>query len=338
MDSMVVRPRLTPEVAAIRKAVRDQLAGLPKASSLLVAVSGGADSLALASATVFEGKKLGHKVAAVIIDHGLQKGSDQISLRAAKKCQELGLDPVVIEKVEVRKTGDGLEAEARKSRYKGIEKIRKKLAASYVLLGHNQDDQAETVLLGLARGSGLRSIAGMEKVDEERHLLRPLLDIPRADLRKACRDQGIKFWDDPQNKDDRFARVRVRKLAQKLEENLGPGFQAALARTAEVAREADDALGNLAWELIEKARTKRTPRSSSYEVKILALVSAGIRRKALHLICQEAGAKNISRSQILQVEELITNWHGQKKSALSGITVERVANQLVVTKKTPGAK
>ena len=337
---MVVRPRLTPEVAAIRKAVRDQIFHLTKGKTLLVAVSGGADSLALASAAAFEGKKLGLKISAVIIDHGIQKGSDQIALRAAKSCSELGLDPVVIEKVEVKKGGDGLEAEARTSRYRGIEKIRKKLSAEYVLLGHNQDDQAETVLLGLARGSGLRSIAGMEKIDEERKLLRPLLDIPRADLRKACSDQGIKFWDDPHNKDVRFARVRVRKLAQKLEENLGPGFQAALARTADLAREADDALGDLTAKLIEKARAKKSSARTVLDVKVLALAKEGVRRKALHLICQEAGAKNISRSQILQVEELITNWHGQKKSTLSGITVERVANQLVVTgtKKTPGAK
>jgi len=340
MDSMVVRPRLTPEVAAIRKAVREQISSLPPNSTLLVAVSGGADSLALASATAFEGRRLGFKIAAVIIDHDLQKASDQIALRAEAACRRLGLDPILIEKVTVKETGDGLEAAARESRYKGIEKVRKKLSASFVLLGHNLDDQAETVLLGLARGSGLRSIAGMEKIDSERKLLRPLLGIPRQDLRKACLDQGIKFWDDPHNKDVKFARVRVRKLAGKLEENLGPGFQAALARTAEVAREADDALTELATNLLAKAQIKKTPRVTRYQVEVLAAVSQGLRRKSIHLLAFQAGARNISRSQILQVEELITNWHGQKRSTLSGITVERVSNQLVVTstKKTPGAK
>jgi tRNA(Ile)-lysidine synthetase-like protein len=328
---MVFRPRLSGPVALTRKAVREQIADIPAVQMLLVAISGGADSLALAAATAFEAKKLSLKVAGVIIDHGLQPGSDKVALAAKKKAEALGLDPVVIERVSVKKTGDGLEAEARESRYKGIEKVRKRLGATWVLLGHNLDDQAETVLLGLARGSGLRSIAGMSKKDPERKLIRPLLDISRDEIRQACKDQGISYWNDPHNKDDRFLRVKVRKLSAQLEKTLGPGFSSALARTADIARESEDAISFLASELADRSRQSSKGKKTYFELGPLSDAPAALRRKALHQICLTAGAKSVSRKQILQIEELITSWKGQKSSVLSGITVERVANQLVVT-------
>jgi tRNA(Ile)-lysidine synthetase-like protein len=328
---MVFRPRLTGPVALTRKAVREQIADIPAGQLLLVAISGGADSLALAAATSFEARKLSLKVTGVIIDHGLQAGSDKIALTAKRRAEALGLDPVVIEKVSVKKTGDGLEAEARESRYKGIEKVRKRLGASWVLLGHNLDDQAETVLLGLARGSGLKSIAGMSKKDSERKFLRPLLDVTRNEIRQACKDQGISYWDDPHNKNDRFLRVRVRKLSAQLEKTLGPGFSSALARTADIARESEEAISLLATELVEKSKTSARGKKTYFDLAPLSDAPSALRRKALHQICLTAGARSVSRKQILQVEELITSWKGQKSSVLSGITVERVANQLVVT-------
>ncbi len=333
-----MRARLTPQVAATRKAVRQLISDLTPGTTILVAVSGGADSLALASAANFEGRKLKLNVAAVIIDHGLQLGSDKVAKKAKSRCESLGIEQVVIEKVTVRQSGDGLEAQARESRYKGIEKVRSKLGASWVLVGHNLNDQAETVLLGLARGSGLRSIAAMVKVDPDRKLMRPFLDISSADLRKACKDQGIEYWNDPHNSDDRFLRVKVRKLAENLEKTLGPGFAAALARTAEIARESDEALSLLAKELAVKARAKSTASKAQFDIEPLRLAPAALRRKAIHQICLDAGAKNLSRAQVLQIEQLITAWKGQKSSVISGITVERVANQLVVTsRRNPGA-
>jgi tRNA(Ile)-lysidine synthase len=330
MRAMVLRPRLTPEVSLVRRAVRQQISDL-RGSTLLLAVSGGADSLALAAAASFEAKKLEIRLAAVILDHGLQPKSAEVAKKAAQTLNSLGISEVIIEKVKVTKSGDGLEAEARKSRYKGIEKVRKKLGAAFVLLGHNLDDQAETVLLGLARGSGLKSISAMTKVDSQRKLIRPILDVPRSALRKACSDQGISFWDDPHNQDERFARVRVRKLADQLERELGPGFASALARTAELAKEADDAISDSAKKLIAKALLSISGKRSTYDIKPLAKAQLGVRRKALHEMLSESGARAVSRAQVLQVEELITSWHGQKKSTLSGITVERAANQLVVT-------
>ncbi len=336
---MPVRPRLTPAIALTRKAIREVLPGL-SAKKVLLAVSGGADSLSLAAASVFEAKKLNVPVAAAVIDHGLQKNSSDIALQAKKRLLALGVSEVVIERVSVRQQGDGLEAAARDARYKALERIRKATKSDWILLGHNLDDQAETVLLGLARGSGLRSISAMAAIDSDRKLVRPFLDIPRSTLRQACLDAAIEFWDDPHNQDSKFARVRIRKLSGELEKTLGPGFAQSLARTAKSAAEAEELIEDLAQKLKKKATTKVGARQVSYSIDAIAKAKDAVRRKALHLICQQAGAKNISRTQVLAIDELITNWHGQKKSSLSGITVERVTNQLVVksTKPlTPGA-
>ena len=331
---MPVRPRLTPAIALSRKAIREVLAELaPK--RILLAVSGGADSLALAAAAVFEAKKLKIEVVAAVVDHGLQKNSAEVAAKAKQTLNGLGIEEVFIERVNVATKGEGLEAAARDARYKALEKVRKATKSDWIFLGHNQDDQAETVLLGLARGSGLRSISGMPKIDQSRKLVRPLLDIPRQTLRKACSDAGIEFWDDPHNQDSKFARVRVRNLADELEKTLGPGFASALARTAESAAEADELIEELAKKLVKKALVKAGARQINYSIEILGKAKAALRKKALYLICLEAGAKNISRSQVLAVDELITNWHGQKKSSLSGITVERVNNQLVVKSTKP---
>jgi len=305
------------------------------AKKLLLAVSGGADSLALAAATVFEAKKLKIDLVAAVIDHGLQKNSSDTAREAMQRLVAIGVSEVVIEKVSVKQTGEGLEAAARAARYKALERIRKNSRADWILLGHNLDDQAETVLLGLARGSGLKSISGMPWLDDERKLVRPLLDIARKTLRQACLDSGIEFWDDPHNSDSKFARVRVRKLADELEQTLGPGFAQALAKTAKTAAEADELIDELAEKLLKKALSKTGARQLSYSIEPLGKAKAAVRRKALHLICQQAGAKNISRAQVLAIDELITNWHGQKKSSLSGITVERVNNQLVVKSTKP---
>lgn len=331
---MPVRPRLTPAIALSRKAIREVLAELaPK--RILLAVSGGADSLALAAAAVFDAKKLKIEVVAAVVDHGLQKNSAEVAAKAKQTLNGLGIEEVFIERVNVATKGEGLEAAARDARYKALEKVRKATKSDWIFLGHNQDDQAETVLLGLARGSGLRSISGMPKIDQSRKLVRPLLDIPRQTLRKACVDAGIEFWDDPHNHDSKFARVRVRNLADELEKTLGPGFASALARTAESAAEADELIEELAQKLVKKALVKAGARQINYSIESLAKAKAALRKKALYLICLEAGAKNISRSQVLAVDELITNWHGQKKSSLSGITVERVNNQLVVKSTKP---
>jgi len=328
---MVIRNRLTPAVADVRRAVRESLAGLnlEPESRVLVACSGGPDSMALAAATIFEAPKLGLRASAVVVDHGLQEASSEVAKTTAANLEQLGLDPVVIETINVRESGNGPEAAARSARYEGLERARKLVGAEVVLLGHNLEDQAETVLLGLTRGSGLRSIAGMQGFDEPKKLLRPLLEIKREVLFQSCADQDIKPWQDPHNKDPKFTRVRIRQLLDTLEAELGPGFAGALARTADLASESDEVLVVMASDLAGQA----TVSSSSTEIRLSVekLVEAlpGLRRRVLFETAIAAGAGSVSRTQVLGIDELITNWHGQNKLVLSGITVERMSQELV---------
>jgi len=328
---MVIRNRLTPAVADVRRAVRDSLEALnlEPDSRVLVACSGGPDSMALAAALIFEGPKHGLRVSAVVVDHGLQEVSSKVAQSTAAKLEELGVDPVVIETITVAESGDGPEAAARTARYEALERARKLVSAEVIFLGHNLEDQAETVLLGLTRGSGLRSIAGMQNFDKNKKLVRPLLGIKRDVLLQACNDQDIEVWQDPHNKDPKFTRVRIRQLLDTLEAELGPGFASALARTAELASESDDVLFFMANELVLEATVSSSSDETKLSIARLTGVLPGLRRRVLFETAIAAGAKTVSRSQVIGIDELITNWHGQNKLVLSGITVERVSQELV---------
>ena len=212
---------------------------------MLVALSGGPDSLALAAAAVFEAKRLEVEAGAIIIDHDLQEGSAKIAEHAAEQAAELGLAPVSVVRVNVEDLGAGPEASARVARYEAIEAVRVETGASWVLLGHTLDDQAETVLLGLARGSGAKSLHGMAPVTGT--LLRPLLGLHRQVTVQACEDQGITPWIDPHNSDPAYTRVRVRDtVLPLLEKELGPGISEALARTADQLQDDSEVLETLA--------------------------------------------------------------------------------------------
>ncbi|WP_183095725.1 tRNA lysidine(34) synthetase TilS [Nocardioides stalactiti] len=241
---------LHPAVAAVRRGVRAVLDGREPGDTVVVACSGGADSLALASATVFEARKNGLRVVGATVDHGLQEGSAAQAATVVAQLATLGVDETVTVRVEVHGAGDGPEAAARRARYDVLEQVREQLGAVLVLLGHTRDDQAETVLMGLARGSGARSLAGMRRSFD--HYARPLLDVSRADTITACQVEGLDFWEDPHNADPGFTRVRVRRtVLPVLEEHLGPGVAAALARTADQVRadvEALDALARAAYD------------------------------------------------------------------------------------------
>ena len=226
---------LHPSVAAVRHAVRRGLADLDPGARLVVACSGGADSLALASATVFEGRDQGWYVVGATVDHGLQEGSDARADTVVAQLAALGVDETVGARARVEAPGLGPEAAARAARYAVLEQIRESFDADVVLLGHTRDDQAETVLLGLARGSGGRALAGMRRSFEAYR--RPLLDVSHTDTVTACQVEGLRVWEDPHNDDPSFTRVRVRRrVLPVLEDELGPGVTEALARTADQLR------------------------------------------------------------------------------------------------------
>ncbi|QUW17738.1 tRNA lysidine(34) synthetase TilS [Agrococcus sp. Marseille-Q4369] len=320
------RPRLTPAVADVRRAVREALADLPEGALVLVALSGGADSLALAGATAFEAQRAGLRAGAVVVDHQLQAGSAEIAERAAEQGRALGLDPVRVVPVQVAPDGSP-EAAARQARYAALLKARKDTGASAVLLGHTLDDQAETVLIGLARGSGPESLWGMHP--RIGFLRRPLLQVRRATTHQACRDQGLEPWSDPHNDDERFLRVRVRhRVLPMLDEVLGGGVALALTRTADTLREDAEALAHFAQEQIGDL-VEHAEGGLSLDVGGLGANPPALRQRIIRLAVQSEFHTALTRQQTLEVSRLVTDWHGQGPIHLPGIRVSREGRRLV---------
>jgi tRNA(Ile)-lysidine synthase len=324
MDS-ARRPRLTPAIADVRRAVRT---ALPESGLVLVALSGGPDSLALAAATAFEATRAGVGAGAVIVDHALQPGSADVAARAAQQARDLGLDPVLARSVVVGTEG-GPEAAARSARYLALDAAATEMGAPLVLLGHTLDDQAETVLLGLARGSGATSLHGMAALSGI--YARPLLGIRRVTTVQFCLDSGLEPWTDPQNSDVAFSRVRVRnEVLPLLERELGPGVAEALARTAEQLREDSDALDHFAEEIAEEL-ADLAESGISLPVRALATNPAALRQRLIRLAVESEFHVSLSRAQTLEVARLVTHWHGQKALDLPGVRVERQGGLLIFT-------
>jgi tRNA(Ile)-lysidine synthase len=334
------RPRLTPAVADLRRAVREALAELPgpPAGPVLVALSGGADSLALAAATAFEAPRAGVAAGAVVVDHGLQDGSAEVAARAADAARSLGLAPVVVTRVRVEPGADGPEAAARAARYAAFDDALRTTGSRALLLAHTLDDQAETVLLGLARGSGAASLHGMARATPARAAdavyLRPLLGIRAAVPRAACADQGLDPWQDPHNADPAYRRVRVRHdVLPVLERELGPGVAEALARTADQLREDDDALEHFAAEMVEEI-ADHAEAGISLEVASLLAAPPALRHRLIRLAAREEFAAHLSRAHVLEVARLVTDWHGQGPVDLPGVRVLRRDGLLVLSART----
>lgn len=310
---------LHPSIAAVRLPVRRTLARLDARAgdrgTVAVACSGGADSLALASAAVFEGHKLGMRVVGVTVDHGLQAGSVEQADRVVSQLAALGVDETLTARVAVDAASRlGPEAAAREARYAVLEQVAEHLGARLVLLGHTLDDQAETVLLGLTRGSGGRSLQGMRPAFGV--FARPLLGVRRADTVTACLVEGLEAWDDPHNTDPGFTRVRVReRVLPVLEAELGPGIADALARTADQLREDTALLDGFAGEAL--ARVRRDP---GLDVAALAAEPPAIRHRVVHRAALDAGAPpaELTREHVLAVDGLLTDWRGQKWIDLPG--------------------
>jgi tRNA(Ile)-lysidine synthase len=302
---------LHPAVAAVRRAVRRALADVDPGRTVVVACSGGADSLALLTATVFEGRKAGWHVVGATVDHGLQDGSDEHAARVVEQMAALGADETLAATIRVESPGMGPEAAARQARYAVLEEMAERFDAAAVLLGHTRDDQAETVLLGLARGSGGRSLAGMRRSFDR--FVRPLLELARDDTVTACQVEGISYWQDPHNDDPGYARVRVRRtVLPVLEEQLGPGVAGALARTADQLR------GDM--DLLDEAAEAAYAGLPDLPVDGLLEQPGPIRRRVLRLAALAAGSppSELFHEHVLAMDALLTDWHGQKWVDLPG--------------------
>lgn len=352
----MARRALGPATMAVVTALSSAVEGLGE-TGLLVACSGGADSLALLGGAA-ELARRGRPVRCATVDHGLQPGSAERAAEVAAVSADLGV-PCDVLAVTVEQTAAGLEADARTARYAALD--RAALAGdpdaavptygpqgrrgdipsaqsqavdwnrasgqepATVLLGHTLDDQAETVLLGLARGSGARSLSGMAARRTSgagvTHL-RPLLGLRRADTEAACAELGLQPWHDPMNDDPTYARVRARRtVLPTLENQLGPGIAVALARTAEMLREDADALDDLAG----------PDHFVGPELDVDDLDHRpALRRRQLRAWLQANGAVEPSRRHILAVEAMVTDWRGQKAVDVPRVRVVRRAQRLVV--------
>ena len=306
-----------PAVAEVRSAVRRCLGEFAGGDLVLAACSGGPDSLALAAALAHEGPRCGLRAGGVTVDHGLQPGSGDQASEVTRLMAGLGLDPVACLRAAVPPGpgNGGPEAAARTARYAALGEAAHQTGAVAVLLAHSRDDQAESVLLGLARGSGTRSLAGMPP--RRGPYRRPLLAVGRATLRTACDALGLRPWDDPQNADPAFARVRVRRQAlPALEDALGPGVTEALARSARQLQADAEVLEDLAAGQAERARDG----DGGWQADLLAGLPDAIRTRVLRSAAIAAGCPPgaLTAAHVGALDALVTSWHGQRWADLPG--------------------
>ena len=314
---------------------------------VLVACSGGRDSMALAAVSHIVCTSMGVRCGAVIVDHGLQAGSERVAGEAADRCRALGLGPVIVRNATVQARGEGLEAAARQARYDELCAAAHESGAVAVLLAHTMDDQAETVLIGLLRSRGVDALAGMPQVFTRSGatFARPLLTLTRAETTGICEDLGVEYWDDPTNGDavdgelpnDYPLRSRVRHdLLPAIERFAGFNVTRHFAESARLARmdkeyldqRSDEVMGEAVaavdWPASSAAVSTDAPRAcvagdtndSSHgiglmiSVKRIAREPEAIRLRVIAHALSQAGV-NASAAQIAAIDRLVVDWHGQ---------------------------
>jgi tRNA(Ile)-lysidine synthase len=295
-----------PVTAALSRCVADFVAEFGVGDRVCVGLSGGADSLALTAACLGAGLD----VHAVVVDHRLQPGSDAVAATAAAFAAGWGATAEVVV-VDVDGAG-GPEAAARRARYAALDRAR---ADRPVLLAHTLDDQAETVLLGLARGSGPRSIAGM--APWRMPWGRPLLGVRRTETEAACAELGASPYRDPHNADPRFTRVRIRREVLPLLDDVCQGGVAeALARTATQVREADAALDEIAAGL-------------TVDSADLASWPVAVRSRVVRRWLTSAGATEPTATTIEAVDRLVCGRTRDAQVAIGGDSEHRLVAMMI---------
>ena len=317
----------TPALLELRQAVRFWFEKLEPNSKVCIGVSGGADSLALAAAAKLESKNFSIDLVAVIVDHGLQANSAEIAEFAKQQLIKLGFQDIFVGRASVQIT-DGLEASARRARYKVFQQAIETYCPNTFLLGHTKNDQAEGVLLGLARGSGTKSLSGMQEVSGI--FVRPLLGIDRATTEIACHESNIEYWVDPHNSNQDFTRVRVREnILPLLENDIGPGIIDALARSAKILREDATALDEWAENVFRQVEPM------DIEISILTTLPVAVRSRVLRMAIYAAGAPagSISAAHLEPIEAFVSDWRGQGHTSLpGGVKVCRISGRLSLSK------
>jgi len=333
--------RLAPVVGTARKMLQDALAGAGYPERVLVGCSGGPDSLALAAVAAYfarRGHVDGHPVSvgAVVVDHQLQPGSAEVAASTAATLEDLGLSPVRIRTVDVAATGSGPEAAARDARHAALEHSADEAGAAVILLGHTLDDQAEQVLLGLARGSGTRSLAGMRP--SRGRFLRPFLGLRRADTLEICRVESLDPWHDPSNTDPAFARSRTRvEVLPLLEEKLGPGVAESLARTAAILQLDADYLEDLASDTFDRLR-ERTGEEISLPEAALRDLAPALRFRVIAKAAAAVGGQQPSYQRLLAAEALLRRQGSAGPVELPGaVSVYRLSRAQLTAEKPSAA-
>ncbi len=327
-----------------RLSVRRALHQVDRGGLVLVGLSGGADSLALAAALAAEAGAAGLRAGAIVVDHGLQEGSANVAARAAAQARELGLEEVRVVRVQVDSgvtRGEGPESAARAARYSAFEEVAELTGAAAILTAHTRDDQAEQVLLALARGSGTRSLAGIPPIralNDATRLLRPFLaeapEVRRATTVAACAELGLRAWSDPHNRDHTYARVRVREvLLPAIEEQLGARAPVGLARSADLAREDAEALDVWAAQIYSEIVNVSTEDEAAATIDAsgvarLAELPAAVRQRVIHRVASQVFDASLGRSHVLAIAALVTQWSGQGPIFVPGIRVTRSAGAL----------
>jgi len=311
----------------LQNAVQNLLKDLDPGDLVLVGCSGGADSLALVWTTSVVGKRLELKTGAVIVDHQLIPESNDVAHNAKKQCEELGVEKVIIKKVEVNQTNEGLEAAARIARYEAFENVLHETNAKVILLAHTQDDQAETVLMRLTRGSGAKSLSGMSAISGK--YLRPFLHLRKKIVHDSLDLIGMKAWQDPANFDNQYLRVKVRQeLMPKLIEVLGEGAISSLDKTSQLLRLDNQALDELAQQFVD---AQDDVKKNGLRVKELENLPEAIRTRVLKICAVASGVHPgpFSFEHIEAIDALVKNWHGQGNVDLPGfIQATRVDGSL----------
>ncbi len=323
---------------------------------VVVAVSGGADSAALLLACdeSIKAGRLKVRLTVAHLDHMLR---DEAGAEDASWVGELAArlgHGFVAGRVEVdelaRAARENVEQAARVARYDFLGEVARASGAGVVLTGHTLDDQAETVLLRLLRGSGAQGLGGMRAVrrldeqEPEVRLARPLLSwARRAETAAYCRARGIEARTDAWNEDERFARVRVRKQLLPLLESFNPRVVEALGRTAELLREDAAALDEEAWKLLTAARSETDAGDDvgawTLRVDVLAGALRAVRRRALR-VWIAAGRGSLRRLELAHVEgveRLLVGERGGRVAELpGGWAVERRGGRLSLRRATGG--